>query len=108
MKVLVIDDSPFKTADIIRALKDAGVGCVESVREQATAWSKICDAIEQNKSYDLIVTDMHYPLEKGVEADWQAGFKLIAKMKEGEINIPLVICSSHNFQCEDIFGTPKY
>lgn len=110
LKALVIDDSVFKASDIGRALEAAGVSKVEKAMHQAKAWELIYASLANKEPYDLIVTDMHYPLEGGwdVKSDKQAGFKLIERMKKEGINIPTVICSSHNFQTEDIFGAVWY
>lgn len=110
LKALVIDDSVFKASDIGRALEAAGVGKIEKATHQAKAWDLIYASLANNEPYDLIVTDMHYPLEGGwgVESDPEAGFKLIEQMKKEGINIPTIICSSHNFQTEDIFGSVWY
>lgn len=54
------------------------------------------------------MTDIHYPLKKGLEADYNAGFILIEKMKEKQINIPIIICSSRNYVSQDALGVVWY
>ena len=104
LKVLVVDDNVFKTMDIKRALEYNGVEKITLVDNQADVW----ELIENHIPIDLIVTDMHYPLAKGMLADHSAGFILIEKMKEHGINIPVIICSSRNFISPDAFGTVWY
>ena len=65
-------------------------------------------SIESRAPFDLIVTDMHYPLAKGMEADYDAGFILIERLKKEEINIPVIICSSSNYTEPGILGTVWY
>lgn len=54
------------------------------------------------------ITDMHYPLKPRLEANNNAGFILIEQMKEKEIEIPVIICSSRNFRLPDVLGTVWY
>ncbi|MBR2403097.1 MAG: hypothetical protein IKB01_10095 [Lachnospiraceae bacterium] len=44
-------------------------------------------------------------LAKGMEAYYDAGFILIEQLKEEEINIPVIICSSRNYNAPEILGT---
>ena len=53
---------------------------------------------ERQKKVDLIVTDMRYPMAAGVDTDDEAGFKLIERMKQEHIDIPVIICSSSNYK----------
>jgi CheY-like chemotaxis protein len=74
------------------------------VDTQAAVW----ELLGTDETFDLIVTDMHYPLEKGAVADHNAGFILIEQMKEKGIHIPVIICSTRNFSSPDVFGTVWY
>lgn len=104
LKVLVVDDNVFKTMEIKRALEYSGVEQIILADNQAEVWG----ILDEHAPIDLIVTDMHYPLEQGMIADHCAGFILIEKMKERGITIPVIICSSRNFICPDAFGTVWY
>ena len=108
LKVLIIDDSVYKAMDITRALEFSGVRDITRVREQESAFEAIYESIESKASFNLIVTDMHYPLERGMEADYDAGFILIERLKEEGINIPVIICSSRNYTEPEILGTVWY
>lgn len=59
-------------------------------------------------AWDLIVTDMHYPLEPGMEADHNAGYILLEQLKERGMKIPVIICSTQNFHSPDALGTVWY
>ena len=104
LKVLVVDDNVFKTMEIKRALEYNGVEQITLVDNQAEVW----ELLDNHAQIDLIVTDMHYPLAKGMIADHSAGFILIEKMREHGITIPVIICSSRNFISPDAFGTVWY
>ena len=87
-----------------KALQNNGITNFKWVDNQEEAW----EMLEPGEGIDLIVTDMHYPLRKGTDAENNAGFILIEKMKEKEINIPVIICSSKNYISKDIMGTVWY
>ena len=102
--VLVVDDNVFKSIDIKRALEYNGISKVTMVDVQEDVWK----LIKEGERFDLIVTDMHYPLHRGEKADHKAGFILIEKMKEKGIDIPVIICSTRNFTSSDVLGTVWY
>lgn len=108
LNVLVVDDNVFKAVEIKKALKFNGIRNIVHVRNQEAVWGEIDKSKENGKSVDLIVTDMHYPLEQGLEADHDAGFILIERMKERGIKIPVIICSTRNFHSPDALGTVWY
>lgn len=108
LKTLIIDDNVYKAMDITRALEFSGVRDITRVRDQESAFEAIYKSVESKAAFDLIVTDMHYPLAKGMEADYDAGFILIKRLKEEEINIPVIICSSRNYSEHGILGTVWY
>ena len=108
LKVLIIDDSVYKAMDITRALEFSGVRDITRVREQESAFEAIYESIECKAPFNLIVTDMHYPLERGMEADYDAGYILIERLMEERIEIPVIICSSRNYTEPGILGTVWY
>ncbi len=103
MKVLIIDDSSIKAIEIKRALERNQFTEFVIVDNQADALKLL-----SKNSFDLIVSDMHYPLSKGVEADTEAGFKLIQALNDNNIATPVIICSSLNWNIPDIFGVVWY
>lgn len=107
-KALVIDDNVYKLIDIQKALNFNRITQVDTCYDQETALEKIKNSIKENAPYDLIVTDMHYPLAKRMESDLEAGYKLIEKLKEENINIPVIVCSSQNWTVLGSIGTVWY
>lgn len=108
IKALVIDDNIFKTNDICKALRECGVNDIVTVDNQEDAFDVIYKADDSDKAIKLIVTDMHYPVKKGAEADTKSGFIFIDRMKSERINIPIIICSSLNFEAPDVAGVVWY
>ena len=107
-RVLIVDDDVFKAVDIKKALKFNGIRHITLVRNQEAVWDEIDKAKENGNTIDLIVTDMHYPLEPGLEADHNAGYILLERLKERGIKIPVIICSTQNFHSADALGTVWY
>ena len=107
-KVLILEDDIFKATDITRALEKYGEMEIHKVRNQQAGIEKIKDALENQEGYDLIITDMNYPLAAGEETDPEAGFKLIFTLKREKITVPIIICSSYHYQEPSILGCVWY
>lgn len=107
-KVLLLEDNIFKTADITRALEQYGITGLHKVRNQEDGKERLLEAIKQKKPYDLIITDMNYPLESGKETDPEAGFKLLLWLKAKRIVTPVIICSSYQYREPSVLGCNWY
>ena len=81
LRVLVADDSIMKSMDIKKALEFNGIRDIKLVGNQEAVWEEIAKGEEEGKEIDFIVTDMHYPLSPGQEADHNAGFILLDELK---------------------------
>lgn len=108
LQVLVVDDDVFKAVDIKKALEFNGIRNITLIRNQEAVWDEIDKVKGSGNTIGLIVTDMHYPLGPGMEADHNAGYILLERMKERGINIPVIICSTQNFHSPDALGTVWY
>ena len=82
LRVLVADDNIIKSMDIKKALEFNGIKDIKLVGNQEAVWEEIEKGEEDGREIDLIVTDMHYPLNPGQEADNNAGFILIEELKK--------------------------
>lgn len=101
--ILLIEDNIYKAIDIERTLEDCGVTNITRVGFHEEALEKL------EVSFDLIITDMQYPLQRGGDCDLEAGFKLIEYLKEKELTIPVVICSTSNYESvPDVFASVWY
>lgn len=104
-KILLIEDNIYKAVDIKRALEACGTMNITRVGYYEDALEKL----EEDAAFDLIITDMRYPLHRGSDTDDEAGFKLIEYLKEKQYEIPVVICSTSNYEnVAGIFGAVWY
>lgn len=108
LRVLIIDDNVFKTFDIKKALEFCGVREISSVYDQESAWEELGRSEVAGRGFDLIVTDMHYPINRGEEADWRAGKILLEELENRGIRIPVIVCSSINHTIPHAFGCVWY
>lgn len=98
MRVLHFEDDAIKHSQISNVLKSAGftdVTWVTSIEEG----QKLLE--EQAGAFDLILSDMQFPVQKNGKIDEEAGKKLISLLKEKQIRIPIVIMSSLNYIIRD-------
>ena len=65
MKVLNVEDNPIKHCQIRRALEQCGVKEVDCCNNLQDALYLLEERTGMGRRYDLIVTDMNYPLETG-------------------------------------------
>ena len=107
-KALILDDNIYKTIAIQRALEYCGISDIKTVSNQKTGMKYLYQCRENDTPVELIVTDMQYPLEAGADVDSEAGFKLVERLVEEGIEIPVIICSSLNFKDERVLGTVWY
>lgn len=105
LRILVVDDNVYKLMSIKRALEYNGVTMITTVNNQEDVFSEL--AIP-GAHYDVIVTDMQYPLTSGSSVNCDAGYILIDRLKEQKIDIPVIICSSDNVSPGDAIGTVWY
>lgn len=108
LKVLIIDDSVFKAMDITRALEYSGIRDVVRARNQEAGFELIYENRAAGTPIGLIVTDMRYPLDAGLDEEPDAGFKLIERLKAERIKTPVIICSSGNYDEPGILGNVWY
>ena len=110
MKVLIVEDTVLKCIAIEKSIKR----CCESEFTQAKTLEGAKQVIEEMSSdepFDLLVTDMHYPIGAGAGDDVEAGFKFIEYVNERGLEIPIIICSTIKFRADDmdnVIGSVQY
>ena len=98
LHVVIVDDTGSKIREIRKVLERCGIRDVDDVRNQEELWKIIYGDVDNKKKPDLVITDMQYPLAAGSEVDLRAGHKLIERMEEEHIDIPVIICSEANYE----------
>ena len=64
-------------------------------------------SIAEGKPYDVIVSDMYFPISKGgMEA--QAGMYVIEELQARGIDVPVIVCSSARMVIPEIVGCIHY
>lgn len=106
-KVLNIEDLAIKHVAVRRALERCGVVRVDHATTAMEGLAMIDAAIEEGKPYDLLVSDMYYPIFPG-EGEAQAGYYVIEELQNKGIDIPIVVCSSARLVIPEIVGCIHY
>lgn len=109
MLILNIEDDVFKHHNIRKALKSGGfadlhIDCKGNLKDGIEI---IEESIKKGKPYDLIITDMWYPEASGGR-EVKAGEKFIQTARENEWNIPIILCSSVDYDFTGILGSVYY
>ncbi len=109
MRILNFEDDVYKANDIKKVLNDrCGVIDVTQVDNVEEGLELLIQEKEAGNPFDLIITDMHYPMRKGEEGDFDAGEKLLGILKERGINTKVIICSSLNIKIREAYGCIWY
>lgn len=106
-KVLNIEDVVTKHIAVRRALERCGVPYIDHADNAVEGLDMIEAAIAEGMPYDLIVSDMYFPMSKG-GSEVQAGMYVIEELQAREISVPVVVCSSARMVIPEIVGCIHY
>ena len=97
MKVLNFEDSVYKANAIQKILGNrCGVASVEQVSNVEDGLKMLKDAENAGEPFNLIITDMHFPMRSGAISDTEAGEKLVQILQEQGNQTKIIVCSSRN------------
>ena len=106
-RVLNLEDLPMKHVAVRRSLERCGVPHIDHVDNAVDGLDMIEAAIASGIPYDLIVSDMYFPISKGgMEA--QAGMYVIEELQARGLDVPIIVCSSARMVIPDIIGCIHY
>ncbi len=108
LKILHLEDNAMKQTAIARVLHDVCEAEIDWVTDVASGMKKIEEIKEQGDMYDLAITDMQYPLKKGTGIDEDAGGVFIGRMKDQNVEIPIIVCSSMRLRIREAYGCVWY
>ena len=106
-KVLNIEDVVTKHIAVRRALERCGVLYIDHADNAVEGLDMIEAAIAEGMPYDLIVSDMYFPMSKG-GSEVQAGMYVIEELQARGISVPVVVCSSARMVIPEIVGCIHY
>ena len=106
-KVLNFEDLPSKHVAVRRALERCGVPNIDHADNAVEGLDMIEAAIAEGKPYDLIISDMYFPVSKG-GMEVQAGMYVIEELQARGINVPIIVCSSARMVIPEIVGCIHY
>ena len=105
-KVINIEDTILKHIAIKRELESEGIRQVVLADNSEKGIEEIERVEAAGDPYDLLVCDMHFNFFG--KDDTEAGEKTLKLLREKGINIPVIFCSSQNWQIPGSIGTVFY
>ena len=108
MKILYAEDSRLKYMDVQMALKSAGMAQMTRVQSVEKAVEAAEDARDAGEPYDIVLTDMNYPLREGGRRTTESGTMIIRELREHGFDMPVIICSSHSYNEPLAYGSVFY
>lgn len=106
IKVINIEDCAIKHSSVTKELHQLGVKEVFWAKDAKSGIDEIERAIADGKAYDLLVLDMHF--EFYGEIDKAAGEKTMKLLREKGIEIPIIFCSSQNWNIPGAIASVFY
>ncbi len=107
MKILNVEDDVYKQVDISKAVKRCADARIDWVKNLEDALDKLEGSVRSPEPYDLVITDMWYPKNKGGD-EAKSGEVLIEKIKDNGWKIPVILISSMNYRLPDIYASIYY
>lgn len=107
MKTLYFEDDSYKQWKVSTVLEQVGIHAdwVTNLQEGFRKWE---EAAAENEPYELILTDMQFPLSPGSPVCVTAGDQVIARLREGKDPVPVIVCSSMPYHVPDAYGCVWY
>ena len=106
-KVLNIEDDSAKHVAVKRALERCGVPYIDHADNANDGLDMIETAMKEGRAYDLIVSDMYFPMSKG-GMEVKAGEYVIDELQARGIDVPIIVCSSARMVIPEIVGCIHY
>ena len=108
MRILNVEDDSIKHHHIKSALNRMGITDITLEESENSAIISVLESIENNSPYDLIITDMQFPLFSNGRPDDDAGMTFLAELKEHNIDVPVIVCSAFRLRLPDVLGCVHY
>lgn len=105
-KVINIEDTVLKHIAIKKELEAEGIRQVVRADNAEKGIEEIERAEATGEPYDLLICDMHFNFFG--KDDLEAGEKTLKLLRKKGIGIPVIFCSSQNWQIPGAVGTVFY
>ena len=108
-KIINIEDMMIKHCEISRALQYNGYPGAEYAKNAEEGLRMIEDALAEGKPYELLITDMEFPVNGVVNS--KAGIFVMEELERKEIQIPIIVCSSVQYdfsERKNVIGSVFY
>lgn len=104
-RILILEDDKKKYMDLVMLLKKMDISDITwfNNAEEGIAAFK-----EGKKSFDAVISDMHYPYYEDGEPEEDTGLRLIAALKEADIPVPVIIVSSVHYNVPEAYAVIWY
>ena len=106
--ILNIEDTILKHVAIKRSLEKCRIDTkwIDRAGTAEDGLRMIEEATVAGDPYDLLITDMHFPLNGTPNVD--AGMYVIEELKRRGIDMPIVVCSTIQYKIDGIAGCISY
>ena len=102
-RILYVEDSNEKYMAVSMSMKSMGFKVPVRKTNLSEAIDEIVGAKESGEAFDVVITDMNYPLAPGEPENEGSGEILIDRLQEKGIDVPVIVISSFNYNVEKAF-----
>ena len=102
-RILYVEDSNEKYMAVSMSMKSMGFKAPVRKTNLSEAIDEIVGAKESGEAFDVVITDMNYPLAPGEPENEGSGEILIDRLQEKGIDVPVIVISSFNYNVEKAF-----
>lgn len=106
-KTLYFEDDPEKLWEVSDLLDQAGIRA-DTAADLQSGLQKWEEAVTAGEPYGLVLTDMQFPLTPGGPICTDAGSQVIARLREKQDRVPVIVCSSVQYRVPDALGCVWY
>ncbi len=108
MRILHFEDEACKHADVKKAVNAAGPQEVVWAMNMEEGFAKLQEAQQEGKPFQVIITDMCFPLFEGGQESIRAGEEVMDGLEKRGLDIPVIVCSSLNIRSPRAYGSVWY
>jgi len=108
LKIFYAEDNTVKYMAVFREMRSMGYLIDKCEDNLSDALKEVLKARDEGRPYDIIMTDMNYPLKRGGVSTNEAGPMFISRLKEEGIASPVIEISSENYVVPEAFKCVWY